>query len=97
MNNPSWLWDFLPEPIRAGIMAAVIAVLRVMYDSDEPRWVRVLLEAALCGSIAVGVAHLTQALGMSQGWATFLGAAVGLFGAEEVRSFGRRVANERVR
>ena len=46
---------------------------------------------------AAGVAHLVEALGMTQGWATFLGASIGLFGADQVREWGRRIAERRVR
>ncbi len=87
----------LPEPIRAALLAAVVAMLRILYDGREPRWVRRVLEAALCGAIALGIAHLIEAVGMSQGWATFLGASVGLFGADQVREWGRRIADRRMR
>lgn len=91
------LLESFPEPYRAAILATVVALLRILYDDSEPRWVRRFLEAMLCGAIALGVAHLVEALGMSQGWATFLGAAIGLFGADQVREWGRRIAEERVR
>ena len=78
--------ESLPEPVRAALLSAVVALLRVMYDGREPRWVRRVLESALCGSIALGVSHLVQAVGAQPGWATFLGAAIGLFGADQVRA-----------
>lgn len=90
------IWAALPEPIRAAALAACVALLRVVYDDKEPRWVRRILESALCGAIALGVAHLTEALGMPTGWATFLGGAVGLFGADQVRDWGRRIALKRL-
>lgn len=90
------IWAALPEPVRAAFLAACVALLRVVYDDKEPRWVRRILECALCGAIALGVAHLTEALGMLAGWATFLGGAVGLFGADQVRDWGRRVALKRI-
>jgi len=87
----------IPEPFRAALLAAIVALLRILYDGKESRWVRRLLEAALCGAIALGVAHLIEAAGMSQGWATFLGASIGLFGADQVREWGRRIAEKRMR
>lgn len=89
--------ELLPEPIRAALLAGVVAMLRILYDGKEPRWVRRFLEAALCGTIALGIAHLVEAMGMSGGWATFLGAGVGLFGADQVREWGRLIAEKRVR
>lgn len=88
--------EFLPEPIRAAVLAAVVAMLRILYDGREPQWIRRLLESALCGAIALGVAHLVDALGMTQGWATFLGASVGLYGADQVRTWGRTVVEKRI-
>ena len=87
----------IPEPIRAALLAALVSILRILYDGKEPRWARRVLEAALCGAIALGIAHLVEALGMSSGWATFLGGAIGLFGADQVREWGRRLAESRVR
>ena len=91
------LIDSIPESFRAALLAGVVAFLRIIYDGNESRWVRRILEAALCGAIALGVAHLVEALGMSSGWATFLGAAIGLFGADQVREWGRLIAERRVR
>jgi lambda family phage holin len=89
--------DSLPEPFRAALLAMIVALMRILYDGKEPRWTRRLLESALCGAIALAISHLIQALGMSAGWATFLGAAVGLFGADQVREWGRKLADARVR
>ena len=91
------LIELLPEPVRAAMLAAVVALLRVVYDGKEPRWFRRTLEATLCGCIALGVACLCEGLGLRQGWATFLGASIGLLGADQVRELGRRVANRRIR
>lgn len=98
-NDPEFMriLNSLPEPSKAALLATVIALLRVIYDGKEPRWVRRFLESLLCGAIALGVAHLVQALGLSSGWATFLGGAVGLFGADQVREWGRKVADGRIK
>ena len=90
------IWDATPEPVKAAILAVLVAMLRIMYDGKEPRWVRRLLEASLCGAIALGVAHLTESLGMPHGWGTFLGAVVGLLGADYVRELGRKYLSGRI-
>lgn len=89
--------NMIPEPVRASLLASLIAIMRILYDGKEPRWARRFLEATLCGAIALGIAHLIEALGMSSGWATFLGGAIGLFGADQVREWGRRLAESRIR
>lgn len=91
------LWESLPPPVRAAIIGAGVAFLRVMYDGNEPSFVRRLLECALCGAIALCVAYLARAFGLNSDVATFAGGAVGLLGADQVRAWGRRIAERRVR
>ena len=90
------LIELLPEPFRASALAAMVAFVRVMYDGKEPRLMRRVLESVLCGLIALSIAYMVEALGMSGNWATFIGGAVGLFGADQVRSWGRKFAEKKM-
>lgn len=90
------LWDSMPEPLRAAIIATLVAMVRVMYDDKEPRILRRVLEAVLCGAIALGVAELAEAVGLPSGYATFAGGAIGLLGADQVREWAKRIAQKRV-
>ena len=90
------LIEMLPEPARAAVLAALIAFVRVVYDGKEHRWIRRSLESVLCGLIALGLSNLISALGMPDGWSTFIGASVGLFGADKVREWGQRFAEKKV-
>lgn len=90
------MWDSLPGPVRAAAVGACVALVRVMYDDREPSIVRRLLECTLCGLIALCVASLVQALGIDGGYSTFLGGSVGLLGADQVRTWGRQVAQKRI-
>jgi len=89
------LIEMLPEPARAAVLAALIAFVRVVYDGKEHRWIRRSLESVLCGLIALGLSNLISALGMPDGWSTFIGASVGLFGADKVREWGQRFAEKK--
>lgn len=91
------LWDSLPAPLRAAIAGAFVALLRVMYDDREPRMARRLLECALCGAISLCVALLGRAFEVNPDLSTFAGGAIGLLGADKVRSLARRVAERRVK
>lgn len=93
-----WLqiWDSLPEPIRGAVIAFFIALLRVFYDGQEPRIVRRVLEACLCGAIAYGVGSGAEALGLKPGMATFAGGAIGLFGADWVRNQAQAFARRKI-
>lgn len=97
-NISTWfaVWDSLPEPMRAALVATAVAMVRVMYDDREPRIVRRVLESVLCGAIALGVAELAEAVGLPSGYATFAGGAIGLLGADQVREWAKRVAQKRV-
>ena len=90
------LIELLPEPFRASALAAMVAFVRVMYDGKEPRLMRRVLESVLCGLIALSIAYMIEALGMSGNWATFIGGAVGLFGADQVRAWGRKFAEKKM-
>ncbi len=90
------LIELLPEPFRASALAAMVAFVRVMYDGKEPRLMRRVLESVLCGLIALSIAYMIEALGMSGNWATFIGGAVGLFGADQVREWGRKFAEKKM-
>jgi lambda family phage holin len=90
------LWEALPEPIKAALLAGCVAFLRVMYDDREPRLVRRVLEAALCGAIAFGVGSGMEAMGATPGIATFIGGAIGLLGADKVRELGKRYVRRRI-
>ena len=92
------LWAILPEPIRAAIIGALVAFLRVMYDGGESsKWPRLLLECALCGAISLSVASLVSALGVVGEFDAAIGGAVGLLGVDQVRAWARRVGERRIR
>lgn len=97
--NYSALFQFVEpiiEPVKAAFLSAAIAFIRVMYDGKEPRMIRRVLESALCGSIALFVAYGVEAFGFPSGVGTFCGGAIGLFGADQVRSWGRKIADKRI-
>lgn len=91
------LWSAITDPIRAAVVGAFVALIRVMYDDSEPSIVRRLLECALCGAIALCVASGATALGITGDIATFAGGAVGLVGADTVRGWACRIGEQRVR
>lgn len=89
-------WGALPEPVKAAILAAMVSLLRVMYDDREPRYIRRFLEAALCGAIAFGIGSGVEAMGANAGMAMFLGGFIGLLGADKVRELGQRYVRRKV-
>lgn len=55
--DDSGQWARLPElvgPVVAGTgLAFVISIIRALYDSKEPRFIRVFLEACMCAGLTV--------------------------------------------
>jgi len=90
------IWHTLPATVQAAIIGVCVAMLRVMYDDREPSMIRRLLECLLCGAIALCVASLAEAGGVSGQYATFIGGAVGLLGADQMRIWARAIAQRRV-
>lgn len=98
-SNPLFIqavWSALPEPFKAAVLATLIAVLRILYDGREPRFIRRAMEACLCGAIAFGLATGLEAMKVPSGMATFIGAAIGLLGADKVREFAQRYVTKRM-
>lgn len=89
-------WQMIPEPLKAAILSAGIALLRIMYDGKEPRPIRVLLECAFCGGISLAVFYGVEAISLPPEMGVFFGGAIGLVGADQVRTWARAVAQRRI-
>ena len=79
------------------VMAMVIAVLRVIYDQQETRLLRVVLEAALCGALALAAKFGVVAAGLDINWAVFIGAGIGYLGSQSVRIIAMKFINGKVK
>ena len=90
------LWESIPVPIRAALLAAIVALLRVYYDNNEPRTLRRLIEAGLCGAISFGLAEGLVAASVPPGMATFAGGFVGLLGADKAREVARKYMRDKL-
>lgn len=97
-NPSSWIavWDALPEPVRAAIIGAIVSFFRVMYDDKEPRWLRRAFEVALCAALGFTVSYAVTAMGFSSGWGGAAAGVIGVYGVEQVRSWGRALAQKRI-
>lgn len=98
-DNPSnWLTllNNVPPQVSAAIMAMVMAVLRVVYDREETKPIRVVLEALICGALSLTASSGVLALGLSIHWAMFAGGVIGYFGSTTVRTFAVKLINRRI-
>ena len=88
-----WLEHNWPG-VDAAILAGMSAGLRVVYGGGNLR--RVLLEASLCGLLALAVSHGIGRVGIPSESAPFFGGAIGLLGVEGTRAAARRFFNRKV-
>jgi len=91
--------DFLTKlpPEAAGVlMAMFIAALRVVYDREETKPMRILLESGICGGLSLTASSGILAMGLDMNWAIFAGGAIGYFGSATVRQVALKVLNARI-
>lgn len=92
----NWQWLTKAE-FMSPLLAFATAFLRAAYDEDEPAWLKILLESAVCALIAIGVGALLAELGFSSGNARIAAASVvGLYGVDYVRHIGNNLANRKL-
>lgn len=77
----------LPPTITSAIMAVIVAILRVVYDREETKPIRVMMEACICGLLSVATCHAIKALGVDANWGMFFSALIGYIGSNKVRVF----------
>ena len=88
----AWLENNWPA-LYAGLLATLIAGLRVMYSGGNLR--RVMLEAPLCGLLALAASHGLALLGIPVSTGPFFGGIIGLLGVEWTRAQARKVLNRK--
>lgn len=100
MSDEKELLGRLPDAVVilvGPLMAFALSVLRALYDSKEPRRVRIIIEALICSGLTVGVmAGVLVALAYLNSpvppehmpfLAAGIGAFTGFIGAFEIRRF----------
>ncbi|WP_169900731.1 phage holin, lambda family [Pseudomonas gessardii] len=89
----AWLEQNWPT-LYAGVLAVIIAALRIMYGGGTLR--RMLIEAPLCGTLALAASHGLALLGIPITTAPFFGGAIGLLGVEGTRAAAKRLLHRKV-
>ena len=90
-----WQWITRSEFV-APLLAFATALLRAAYDDEDPAWVKILLESAVCALIAIGVGALLAEIGFGSSNARIAAASVvGLYGVDYVRHIGNTIANRK--
>lgn len=87
----------LPPESAGVLMAMFMAVLRVIYDKEETKPMRILLESVICGALSLTASSGILAMGLNMNWAIFVGGAIGYFGSATVRSIALKLIEYRVK
>lgn len=83
----AWLEQHWPT-FYAAALALIIAALRVIYGGGTLR--RMLIEAPLCGALALTASHGLSLLGIPLTAAPFFGGVIGLLGVEGTRAAAKK-------
>lgn len=90
--------NHLPNiPPEAGgvIFAIIVAVARVIYDKEETKISRVLLESLICGGLTLTATSAIAALGYDDQWMFFAGGSIGFMGSQAVRAIAMKLINKK--
>lgn len=71
-------------------MAAVIALLRIVYDRKERKPIRILLEALICGALSLSATSMIDVFGWPPTVSVMIGGTIGFIGVEQMREFALR-------
>lgn len=88
----AWLAAWLEQnwlALYAGLLAGVVAALRVIYA--EGTWRRVITETLLCGVFGLACSYGLELLGLDNSSAPFFGGMIGLLGVKAIRATVLRV------
>ena len=98
-NTNAWITALnnLPTEAIGVLMAMFIAILRVIYDREETKPMRIILESLICGALSLTASSGIIALGLNINWSVFVGGVIGYFGSTTVRSIAIKVLNSRIK
>jgi lambda family phage holin len=91
-----WL-NTIPRPVAGALMSMFIASLRVVYDREETKPMRIVLEALICGGLTMTVSSAIAALGLNTNWIMFAGGTIGYFGSATVRLYALRALERNIK
>jgi len=91
------MFEKLPPESQAFFLAVFVAALRVVYDKEETKVVRICLESLICGLLSVAIFHLFAALEISPSFSVFAAGMIGFLGTNTVRSLAIKIINRRLK
>lgn len=87
----------IPAPIAGAMMSIVISILRIIYDNEETKIIRILLESCICGALTLTVGAGIKAGGLDPNWVMFTGGVIGYLGSAKIRSISLKIINKKIK
>lgn len=88
--------NWLSAEIMAPLLSFILALLRTMYQDNDPSWIKRLLESTICGLITLSSGFAINALGMSGDWKYAVAGGIGFLGTEYIRTIAIKFINRKV-
>ena len=86
----------VPAWFGGAVMAIFISILRIVYDKEETSFVRIMLEAVICGALSVAAGSALDAMGYGQKWYLFCGGVIGFMGSQTIRALACRFIEKKL-
>ena len=87
----------LSPEFTGALMAIFMSILRIVYDKDETKSMRIMLESLMCGALTLTVGAAITALGLNANWNLFIGGTIGFFGVLRIRIFALSYISKRLK
>lgn len=78
------------------MLSFILALLRTMYQDNEPSWLRRVIESSLCGLITLSAGYGINALGAHGDWKYAVAGGIGFLGIEYIRGFAKRFLDRKL-
>jgi lambda family phage holin len=99
-KNPDFwaqVWLALSNPLWQGaIMAAVVSLLRVLYDAKETSKRRVLFESLICGALSLVASSIIEWMAWPPSLSVAAGGTIGFLGVAAIRELVIRFLGRKV-
>jgi len=79
------------------LMSMVIAILRVVYDKEDAKPIRILLESLICGGLSLTASSAIIAMQLDMHWAIFTGGVIGYLGSATIKSLAVKLLKNKVK
>lgn len=84
------------QTLQGAIMAFIIAMLRTLYDEKNPKFLRIVLESLICGTLSLCFTSLIEFFHLPNSAAITLGGAIGFIGVNQLRELILKSLHNRI-